>query len=106
MSVSMTWAVLNMPLPDDPSELDAITWVQFRSRAREAAADAERWRARAEAAEAELERLRRAARLTYRTLSLPDRSHHNLPEGGEYSYDWDRIDCAIAGLSKALKKGD
>mgnify|MGYP003129089892 CR=1 FL=1 len=37
MSEVMTQGVLNMPLPDDPIDLDIVTWVQFRDRAREAA---------------------------------------------------------------------
>lgn len=36
MSDLMLHGVLNMPLPDDPSDLDLITWVQFRDRARQA----------------------------------------------------------------------
>ena len=32
----MLHGVLNAPLPDDPKELDIVTWVQFRERAREA----------------------------------------------------------------------
>lgn len=37
MSDYMLHGVLNMPLPDDPKEIDLVTWVQFRDRAREAA---------------------------------------------------------------------
>lgn len=37
MSDIMLLGVLNMPLPDDPAKLDAMTWLQFRGRAREAA---------------------------------------------------------------------
>jgi len=32
----MLHGVLNMPLPDDPAEMGAVEWVQFRDRAREA----------------------------------------------------------------------
>ena len=38
MSDLMLHGVLNMPMPDDPSELDLVTWVQFRDRARQASA--------------------------------------------------------------------
>lgn len=38
MSDLMLHGVLNMPLADDPAELDLLTWVQFRDRAREASA--------------------------------------------------------------------
>ena len=45
MSDVMLQGVLNMPLPDDPTEIDLVTWVQFKNRAKEAAdrilADAE-----------------------------------------------------------------
>jgi len=37
MSDLMLLGVLRMPLPDDPKDLDALTWLQFRDRAREAA---------------------------------------------------------------------
>jgi hypothetical protein len=38
MSDIMLIGVLNMPMPDDPKELDILTWVQFLDRARQAAA--------------------------------------------------------------------
>jgi len=38
MSDDMLHGVLNMPLPDDPKEIDLVTWLQFRDRAREASA--------------------------------------------------------------------
>ena len=38
MSDTMLHGVLNMPLPDDPRELDAMTWLQFRDRASDASA--------------------------------------------------------------------
>lgn len=36
MSDVMLHGVLNMPLPDDPTECDLVTWVQFKDRARQA----------------------------------------------------------------------
>lgn len=41
--------ILNMPYPDDPAELDIMTWVQARSAMREACAEIERLRAQVEA---------------------------------------------------------
>jgi len=38
MSDLMLHGVLNMPLPDDPREMSALQWGQFRSRARQASA--------------------------------------------------------------------
>ena len=38
MSDLMLHGVLNMPLPDDPREMSALQWRQFRSRARQASA--------------------------------------------------------------------
>ncbi len=32
----VTHGILNMPLPDDPSEIDLVTWVQVKSAMREA----------------------------------------------------------------------
>ena len=37
MSDAMLLGVLRMPMPDDPKEMSDLEWVQFRSRAREAA---------------------------------------------------------------------
>lgn len=37
MSDAMLLGVLRMPMPDDPKEMSDIEWVQFRSRAIEAA---------------------------------------------------------------------
>ena len=49
MSDVMLHGVLNMPLPDDPAEMDLVTWAQFRDRAKEASdrilADADRIKA-------------------------------------------------------------
>ena len=42
MSDLILHGALNMPLPDDPAELDALTWVQFRDRARQASKEIER----------------------------------------------------------------
>jgi hypothetical protein len=36
--------VLNAPYPDDPAEMDIVTWVQARSAMREAAREIERLR--------------------------------------------------------------
>ena len=36
MSDLMLHGVLNMPLPDDPTECDLLTWLQFKDRARQA----------------------------------------------------------------------
>lgn len=36
MSDLMLHGVLNMPLPDDPTECDLVTWFQFKDRARQA----------------------------------------------------------------------
>lgn len=36
MSELMLHGVLNMPLPNDPKELELFEWVQFRDRARQA----------------------------------------------------------------------
>lgn len=52
MSDLMLHGVLNMPLPDDPADLDIVTWVQFRDRARQASCEIERLNA-------EIARLRR-----------------------------------------------
>ncbi len=41
----MLLGILRMPLPDDPSGMDWITWYQFRSRARQAADEIEELRA-------------------------------------------------------------
>ena len=35
----MLQSVLNMPLPDDPADLDAMTWLQVKDRMREAASE-------------------------------------------------------------------
>lgn len=35
----MLQGILNMPLPDDPAELDAMTWLQIKDRMREAASE-------------------------------------------------------------------
>lgn len=45
MSDLMLHGVLNMPLPDDPAELDIVTWTQFRDRARQAGDEITRLRA-------------------------------------------------------------
>ena len=37
MSDAMLLGVLRMPMPDDPKEMSDLEWVQFRSRARDAA---------------------------------------------------------------------
>lgn len=41
----MELGVLRMPLPDDPCDMDTLTWWQFRDRARGAADEIERLRA-------------------------------------------------------------
>ena len=38
MSDAMLLGVLRMPMPDDHKEMSDVEWIQFRSRAREAAA--------------------------------------------------------------------
>ena len=38
MSDLMLQGVLNMPLPGDPSKMGVVEWVQFRERAKQAAA--------------------------------------------------------------------
>ena len=48
MSDIMLHGVLNMPLPSDPAELDIVTWLQFKGRARDASS-------RIEELEAEIE---------------------------------------------------
>lgn len=37
--------ILNMPYPDDPAEMDIVTWLQARAAMREAWAEIERLRA-------------------------------------------------------------
>ena len=39
MSEVMLHGVLNMPMPDNPADIDLVTWVQFRDRARQASAE-------------------------------------------------------------------
>lgn len=41
--------ILNMPYPDDPAEMDALTWLQARAAMREAWAEIERLRAEVDA---------------------------------------------------------
>ena len=60
MSDVMLHGVLNMPLPDDPSECDLVTWMQFKDRAREASAQIEALTAERDALAGELRRLREA----------------------------------------------
>lgn len=60
MSDLMLHGVLNMPLSDDPAELDLLTWVQFRDRARQASAEITRLTS-ALAASEEARRAERAA---------------------------------------------
>lgn len=60
MSDLMLHGVLNMPLSDDPAELDLLTWVQFRDRARQASAEITRLQAALAASETR-ERAIRAA---------------------------------------------
>jgi hypothetical protein len=62
MSDLMLHGVLNMPLPDDPAEMDVVTWLQFRMRARHASveiaslkAENEQLRARLDAAASKVE---------------------------------------------------
>jgi hypothetical protein len=45
MSEIMLLGVLRMPLPDDPRDLDWLTWLQIKDRMQEAAAEIERLRA-------------------------------------------------------------
>jgi hypothetical protein len=39
MSDVMLHGVLNMPLPDNPADMDLVTWIQFRDRARQASTE-------------------------------------------------------------------
>ena len=50
MSDLMLHGVLNMPLPDDPSKIDLVTWVQFKDRATQASSRIEELEAKLEKA--------------------------------------------------------
>lgn len=72
MSDIMLTGVLRMPMPDDPKDLDSVTWVQFVGRAREAAdtitalqAENERLREALEAAKGRLDQAREIAGLGF-----------------------------------------
>lgn len=43
----MLMGVLNMPLPDDPAEMDIVTWLQVKNAMRDAAKEIELLRAAA-----------------------------------------------------------
>jgi hypothetical protein len=81
MSDIMLHGVLNMPMPDDPAELDLVTWMQFKDRARQASQQIEALQARLAEVEAALERAQ--------SLFEPRNGDRWVtPDMIEYGYEW------------------
>lgn len=93
MSDVMLLGVLGMPLPDNPAEMDAMTWLQFRARARQAA---ERIAADAD----EIERLKDAVR-----SARVDEAHCWASRVESLTAQLREVDARYMALLKAVADG-
>lgn len=89
----MLHGALNMPLPDDPAQLNLATWMQFKDRARQAST-------RIANLEDEITALR--ARIEAVETALPTLLRKLIKEQSEGEWDDATIKKDVAKFSKAI----